>query len=81
MDALCEDMEERTGPKTYRTLHVLGLDVRDNHVEAEKGANDTLSLIQSLEAAGESWEERLDDILDDFNRKTGKDVTHMILYY
>lgn len=81
LDALCEDMEERGGPKTYRPLHVLGLDVRDNHVEAERGANDTLALIQTLEAFGDDWEDRLDDVLEDFNRRTGKEVTHVILYY
>jgi hypothetical protein len=60
---------------------VLGLDVRDNHIEAERGANETLALIESIGNAGDDWEEKLADILDVFNRKTGKDVTHIILYY
>ncbi len=81
LDALCEDMEERTGPRSYKALHVLGLDVRDNHVEAERGAADTVALVDAIREAGEDWEERLEAIVEAFNKRTGKDVTHMIVFY
>ena len=79
-DALVDDMEER--PKeTYRQLHVLGLDVRDNHTEAERGAEHTVMLVEALRSAGEEWEERLEDIIETFQRASGRVVTHGICFY
>lgn len=79
-DAIIEDMEDR-GAKTYRALHVLGLDVKDNHTEAEIGAGHTVLLIQSIMDAGEEWEDELENILEQFSRKTGREVMHYTAFY
>ena len=79
-DALVDDMEEK-GSKTFQILHVLGLDVRDNHVEAERGAEQTVLLVEMLRSAGEEWEEKLDEIVAEFERRTARIVTHGICFY
>ena len=79
-DALVEDMEEN-GSSTYGTLHVLGLDVRDNHKEAEIGANQTVDLVKMISEEGDEWEDKLDNVLDVFQKKTGKEVMHAVLFY
>lgn len=73
-DALVEDMEDR-GSKDYYSVHLIGLDVRDNHTEAEIGAQHTRELVQMLLDAGDEWEDQLDDILEKFKRKTGRCVS------
>lgn len=79
-DAVVEDLEER-GSKDYSNVHLLGLDVRDNHSEAEVGAQQTVQLVQALLDAGEEWEDRIDDVIEVFQRKTGRDVIHQIAFY
>ena len=79
-DALVDDMESR-GASNYHALHVVGLDVRDNHKEAEKGANDSLMLVEMMRDAGEDWEDKLDGILEVFQKKTGREITHTICFY
>jgi RNA polymerase II subunit A C-terminal domain phosphatase SSU72 len=79
-DALVDDMEERRRG-SFRALHVLGLDVRDNHTEAERGAEHTVLLVEALQRAGSDWEEEIEHILETFQRSTGRVVTHAICYY
>ncbi len=79
-DAVVEDLEER-GSKDFANVHLLGLDVRDNHTEAETGAQQTVQLLQMLLDAGDEWEDQLDTILESFTRKTDRAVCHNIAFY
>jgi RNA polymerase II subunit A C-terminal domain phosphatase SSU72 len=79
-DAVVEDLEER-GSKDYANVHLLGLDVRDNHTDAEVGAQETVQLVQALLDAGEEWEDQLEQVLEAFTRKTGREVMHTISFY
>lgn len=79
-DALVEDMESRKCA-SHQPLHVLGLDVRDNHKEAALGAEQTVLLVEMIRAAGPEWEDKLESILDQFESQTGRAVTHSICFY
>jgi RNA polymerase II subunit A C-terminal domain phosphatase SSU72 len=79
-DALVDDMEERRRA-SFRALHVLGLDVRDNHKEAELGAEHTVLLVEALQQAGADWEEQIEQIVETFQLSSGRVLTHAICYY
>ena len=69
------------GSASLKPVHVINLDTKDNHVEAELGSKKTLKLFEIIDAKGEDWEDSIEDILEEFEEATGTKLLHSVQYY
>jgi len=67
-DIVVEDLQTRDGGGR-EPAHVVNLQVKDTHEEATIGAAHSLQFVQMIEKAGESWEDLMDSILEEFQDK------------
>lgn len=70
----------RRDPETYSPVHVINIDIQDNHEEATLGAFQICDLCEKLE--------KLDDLDDDitfsleiFEKKLKRRVLHTVAFY
>jgi len=78
-DTVLEDMASRE-QQTHEPVYVFNLNTKDSHEEATIAASQALILIQLLNAE-EDWEDHLDDILDKFQQRTGRQIIHSVMFY
>ena len=78
-DQVIEEMSRRD-PETYSPMHVINIDIQDNHEEATLGAFQICDLCEKLE--------KLDDLDDDitfslelFEKKLKKRILHTVAFY
>jgi len=78
-DLVVEEFQTQ-GSSTFQPVYIFDLNVKDNHEDAIIGAQHTCTLCHTL-AQMSDWEDRIDQILEDFQRKTGRQVLHTIQFY
>mmetsp|Transcript_29921 Transcript_29921/g.72839 ORF Transcript_29921/g.72839 Transcript_29921/m.72839 type:complete len:275 (+) Transcript_29921:877-1701(+) len=82
-DAVVEDLSSRPS-RTYRSVHVIGLPVKDNRKEAERGADDTVALLARIgNAPDEDWENDMERALADMRRQLfgHKQILYSVHFY
>jgi len=79
-DIVCEVLSDRM-TLTGKTVHILNLNVPDNHESAVIGAIDALNIVKLLDEIDEDWEDALDEAIEQFERQRGTQVLHSISYY
>ena len=75
-DILVKDIKSRQ-PENYNEIHVLNLDVKDDHAEAKKGARIALELCSLCVEKGDDLDSELPAIIKQVEKKHGKNITHM----
>eukprot|EP01104_Vermistella_antarctica_P012847 TRINITY_DN3791_c0_g1_i1.p1 TRINITY_DN3791_c0_g1~~TRINITY_DN3791_c0_g1_i1.p1 ORF type:complete len:225 (-),score=62.11 TRINITY_DN3791_c0_g1_i1:132-719(-) len=80
-EALLEHMTSR-GSDTFEPVHVVNLHVVDNHESAAIGALDTFTFLRMLQQAGiDEWEDNIEDVIEEFQKKEGKRLLHQVCFY
>eukprot|EP00045_Choanoeca_perplexa_P000278 m.13640 g.13640 ORF g.13640 m.13640 type:complete len:222 (+) comp10194_c0_seq2:32-697(+) len=78
-DETLRDLEDReTVDQT--PVHVINLDIKDNHDSATVGAIHLLKLAKQLEAA-EDLDDVIDDVIETFQSETGEELMHAVAFY
>ncbi|VFQ94446.1 unnamed protein product [Cuscuta campestris] len=78
-DMVIEDLHNRDQPLKKPVL-AINLEVKDNHEEAAIGGRLALTLCQEIEAV-ECWEDAIDNIINNFERKNRRKLLYSISYY
>ncbi|KXS13467.1 Ssu72 RNA polymerase II CTD phosphatase [Gonapodya prolifera JEL478] len=78
-DAVCEDLTTRGGTLN-RPVHVVNVEIRDNHEDAAVGARQIQRLTEMLDASPDV-DADIDSIVNDFARRSGANVMHAVHYY
>ncbi|XP_028393983.1 RNA polymerase II subunit A C-terminal domain phosphatase SSU72-like [Dendronephthya gigantea] len=79
-DQVVESLESRV-PVTYSPVHVINVDIQDNHEEATLGAFLVCSLCEKISKA-EDTEGEIDEILESFERKnSNRNILHTVAFY
>eukprot|EP01137_Pigoraptor_chileana_P029089 Opistho-2@13834 len=78
-DQVLENMEARPR-RTSRAVHILNMDVKDNHEEAAVGAKLIAELAQQIESA-DDLEDSMEDILAAFQQRHGRELMHSVAFY
>ncbi|KAI9351765.1 RNA polymerase II subunit A [Zopfochytrium polystomum] len=78
-DAVVEDLLNR-GETLSLPVHVINLEIRDNHDDAAVGGKLFLQLATMIERA-QDREDELGRILEDFQRQTDANLLHTICYF
>lgn len=78
-DQLIEYMESRKS-MNHSIVHVINVDIQDNHEEATLGAFLIGDLVQMI-AKSEDLDNDIDDLLHDFEIKCQRRVLHSVLVY
>jgi len=67
-------------PVSYAPVHIINLDIQDNHEEATLGAFLVCELCQMLEHA-DDLENDIEIILEDFESKSKRQILHSVAFY
>ncbi|CAB3982616.1 RNA polymerase II subunit A C-terminal domain phosphatase SSU72 [Paramuricea clavata] len=79
-DQVVESLESRE-PVTYSPVHVINIDIQDNHEEATLGAFLVCNLCEQISKA-EDTEGEIDEILEALERKQGnRNILHTVAFY
>lgn len=76
--SLSPELSNRT-PTDYSHVHVINIDVQDNHEEATIGAFLILELAQ-LMAQSDDLDNDIDELLQEFEAKTERPLLHSIVF-
>eukprot|EP01132_Coremiostelium_polycephalum_P004706 gene4706-5878_t len=79
-DMLIDDVAQRDTNVIISPVHIINLQVKDTHEEATGGANHALQLMNIIED-NENWEDEIDNILEQFYKKTGRKLLHTLMFY
>eukprot|EP01114_Cavostelium_apophysatum_P023849 TRINITY_DN9116_c0_g1_i1.p1 TRINITY_DN9116_c0_g1~~TRINITY_DN9116_c0_g1_i1.p1 ORF type:complete len:196 (-),score=24.34 TRINITY_DN9116_c0_g1_i1:15-602(-) len=79
-DSVVEDLSNRESDTCGGTVHVFNISTKDNHDEALVGASQALQLVHMLRENGD-WEENLDSLLEAYQKRTGKEILHQVVFY
>eukprot|EP00164_Ancoracysta_twista_P018668 GFYU01032431.1.p1 GENE.GFYU01032431.1~~GFYU01032431.1.p1 ORF type:complete len:200 (+),score=33.27 GFYU01032431.1:168-767(+) len=63
-----------------RPVHIINIEVKDNHNEAALCAQQILSLVKEIEES-EEWEEELEDLIENFENYSDRTTLHTVHYY
>ncbi|KAJ9473924.1 RNA polymerase II subunit A C-terminal domain phosphatase SSU72 [Pseudozyma hubeiensis] len=78
-DAVCEDLFNR-GAELNRPVHVINVEIKDNHEEAVAAGKAILDLAEAIRAA-EDVDEEMDGILERHQAKHPHAILHTVAYY
>ncbi|EDP43748.1 hypothetical protein MGL_1961 [Malassezia globosa CBS 7966] len=78
-DSVCEDLLSRR-QELNRPVHVINVEIKDNHEEAQKAANAILSLAEMIEQARDI-DEDMDEILEKQQQCFAYPLLHTVAYY
>jgi len=80
-DALVEDIMNRVeADSCYAPCHIFNFNTKDNHDEATVSAAHVAQFVQML-ASVEDFENDLDRVLEEFQKRISKEILHNILFY
>ncbi|KAK3105441.1 hypothetical protein FSP39_025323 [Pinctada imbricata] len=78
-DQVIEDFESRV-KEDMQPVHIINIDIQDNHEEATLGAFLILDLVTMLQDS-EDLDNEIDEILQDFEGKSNRSVLHTLGFY
>ncbi|XP_019199930.1 PREDICTED: RNA polymerase II subunit A C-terminal domain phosphatase SSU72 [Ipomoea nil] len=78
-DMVIEDLHNRD-QILMKSVLVINLEVKDNHEEAAIGGRLALALCQEIDGV-ENWEDTIDDIINNFERKNRRKLLYSISFY
>ncbi|KAJ3106150.1 RNA polymerase II subunit A C-terminal domain phosphatase [Phlyctochytrium planicorne] len=78
-DAVCEELLTR-GSELNVPVHVINLEIKDNHEEAAVGGKLFLQLASMIEAC-EDKESGMQAVLEEFEKKTNANLLYSICYF
>lgn len=78
-DQVVEDLNKRA-QVAMTPVHVINMEVKDNHDEATLGAFLICQLCQMLEQP-DDLENELDELILEFESKAGRDILHTVAFY
>uniref|UniRef100_A0A914WT38 RNA polymerase II subunit A C-terminal domain phosphatase SSU72 n=1 Tax=Plectus sambesii TaxID=2011161 RepID=A0A914WT38_9BILA len=78
-DQILEDLQTRESGDG-QSVHVINMDIQDNHEEATIGALFVCDLCTRLEAC-EDLDNEIDEVLTDFESKCNRNILHTICFY
>ncbi|KXJ15545.1 RNA polymerase II subunit A C-terminal domain phosphatase SSU72 [Exaiptasia diaphana] len=67
-------------PETYTPVHVINIDIQDNHEEATLGAFLICDLCQDIEDL-DDIENEIEDLLQRTEKKTSRNLLHTVAFY
>uniref|UniRef100_A0A8C5PYY7 RNA polymerase II subunit A C-terminal domain phosphatase SSU72 n=2 Tax=Pelobatoidea TaxID=8431 RepID=A0A8C5PYY7_9ANUR len=78
-DQVVEDLNSRE-QETCQPVHVINVDIQDNHEEATLGAFLICELCQCIQHT-EDMENEIDELLQEFEDKSGRTFLHTVCFY
>ncbi|XP_065061397.1 RNA polymerase II subunit A C-terminal domain phosphatase SSU72-like [Rhopilema esculentum] len=78
-DQVIEDMSKRE-QHSFTPVHIINIEIADNHEEATIGAGQIVELCEILEEL-DDMEHNLDEILQAFEEKIGRHILHTVAFY
>ncbi|XP_013416039.1 RNA polymerase II subunit A C-terminal domain phosphatase SSU72 [Lingula anatina] len=78
-DQVIEELENRE-KEEYQSVHVINIDIQDNHEEATLGAFMICDLCELLKES-DDMENDVDEILHDFEGKCQRPILHTVCFY
>ncbi|XP_006772620.1 PREDICTED: RNA polymerase II subunit A C-terminal domain phosphatase SSU72 [Myotis davidii] len=78
-DQVVEDLNSRE-QETCQPVHVINVDIQDNHEEATLGAFLICELCQCIQHT-EDMENEIEELLQEFEEKSGRTFLHTVCFY
>ncbi|WFD42745.1 protein-serine/threonine phosphatase [Malassezia psittaci] len=78
-DSVCEDLLSRRS-EINRSVHVINIEIKDNHEEADIASRAILDLAKKIEAA-QDIDEEMDNILEQQQQSFPYPLLHTVAYY
>ncbi|KAJ1869888.1 RNA polymerase II subunit A C-terminal domain phosphatase [Coemansia sp. RSA 486] len=78
-DAVCEELLNRTGMKS-KPVHVVNVEIEDNHKEALVGGKTILELARLI-VASKNLEQDMDEIIEDVQNRMPNNLLYMLAFY
>ncbi|KAI8814170.1 RNA polymerase II subunit A [Cladochytrium replicatum] len=76
-DAVCEDLLTRGTPNPSRIIHVINVEIKDNHEEAAIGGQIISQLATKFEQSGD-LDAEIESILTNFSKQGNKSFIHSV---
>ena len=73
------DLEDRNSSEN-QPVHVVNLDIKDNHDSATIGAINLLKLAKKMEEA-EDLDDQIEELIEGFETETGQTLLHAVAFY
>eukprot|EP01133_Synstelium_polycarpum_P008948 gene8948-10494_t len=82
-DMVVDDVTSRgdSGVIPMQPVHIINLQVKDTHEEAVGGAQHALQLLTQIDETADNWEDSIQDILEKFYTRTGRQLLHTLMFY
>ena len=78
-DQIVEEFN-RHEPQTYTPVHIINIDIPDNHEETTLGAFQICELCEKLEKL-EDMDDNISDQLQEFEKKIRRHIIHTVAFY
>jgi len=78
-DQIVEDFLNKRA-KSYKQVHVINMDIEDNHEEATIGAFVVCELAKLIQDA-EDIDDDMDELLQEFEETTKRTILHSVFFY
>ncbi|OLY82038.1 RNA polymerase II subunit A C-terminal domain phosphatase SSU72 [Smittium mucronatum] len=78
-DAVCQELLTRQG-RFAKPVHVVNVEIRDNHIDATKGG-DTITKLSELISEAKDLESEIEDILERIQNEYPHSILYNLIYY